>query len=360
MRAAAIAPARFPRAVVPALLLSGLGALGVSSPAIDARLAAAAPAATAPAGASIHLLPKAWQLSTYSFDGRLESAVGVVTFEAPPDYQKSFAFWTDRMKGTHRTEMIQILTTTREAAGEGLLPFHRQVARYDLEMNDRGGSMEAGPPVTNAVQSLVWEGNFDAWGNVADIKEVSGPEDRSEVDRLSFGMLNSLFPRLDGPRDLRPGESFTETSRIPMPSRLAIRGLEDLAVRMTRVFTLREVRGQEAVFDVAVTDEIDPATVSKEPRTICVLKGTGKGEAIFNLEEGAFTSARMPASITIDIEAPLRHLPSQPEGQDPGTAKNHIEMTLTLSGKVVVARLFPDKSTPIAAPPAAATTRKGN
>jgi hypothetical protein len=303
------------------------------------------------------MLPKVWQLSTYSFDGRLESSVGAVTFEAPPEYQKSFAFWTDRMKGTHRTEMIQILTTTREAADDGRLPFHRQVARYDLEMNDRGGSMEAGPPVTNAVRSLVWEGNFDAWGNVADIKEVSGPEDRTEIDRLSFSMLNSLFPRLEGPRDLRPGETFTETTRIPMPSRLVIRGLEDLAIRMTRVFTLREVRGQEAVFDVAVTEEIDPATAPTEPRTTCVLKGTGKGEAVFNLEDGTFTSGRMPASVTIDIEAPLRRLPGQPEDQDPGTAKNHIEMTLGLSGKLIVARLFPDKSTPMAAPAAAATPK---
>jgi hypothetical protein len=95
-----------------------------------------------------------------------------------------------------------------------------------------------------------------------------------------------------------------------------------------------------------------------------VLKGTGKGEVIFNLEDGAFTSGRIPASITIDIEAPLRHLPGQPEGQDPGTAKNHIEMMLTLSGKITVARLFPDRSTPMAAPPAApaaaATTPKGS
>lgn len=357
MRASAIGSTRLLPALVPFILLCGPGAMAAPAP---AKPPAAPGAATAPAAATIpattaapvHVQPRAWQLSTYSFDGRLESGIGNVTFEAPPDYQKSFAFWTDRMKGSNRTEMIQILTTTREVEAGGHLPFHRQVARYDLEMNERGGTMEAGSPVISAVQSLGWEGTLDAWGNVADIKEVTAPKDRTEIDQLSFPILNSLFPRLEGPRDMRPGETFTEVTRIPMPSRLAIRGLENLAIRMTRVYTLREVRGRDAAFDVAISDEIDPATASTDPRTTCVLKGSGKGEAIFNLDDGTFTSGRIPASITIDIEAPLRHLPGQPEGQDPGTAKNHIEMLITLSGKVTVARLFPDKSVPVPAPAA--------
>jgi len=349
VRNAILGFARIPRAAVPSFLLCALGALAAASAAPAAPGAPTTPAAAAP---PVHLAPKAWQLSTYSFEGRLESAIGAVTFEAPADYQKSFAFWTDRMKGSNRIEMIQVLTTTREAEGDGHLPFHRQVARYGLDMSQKGGTTEAGPDVIKAVQALVWEGKFDSLGNVAEIKEVAAPEDRTEVDQLSFPILDSLFPRFEGTRDLRPGETFTEVARIPMPSRLAIRGLENLAIRMTRVFTLREVRGREAVFDVAVTDEIDPATSSTEPRTTCTLKGSGKGEAVFNLDEGIFTSGTVPALITIDIEAPLRRLPDQPEGQDPGKARNHIEMRLTLSGKVLLARLFPDRSTPVAAPAA--------
>ena len=355
MRAPAVGSARIVPALVPSILLCGLGAMAAAAP---AKPPAAPGAATAPGAAAIpgaaapavHMQPKAWQMSTYSFDGRLESGIGNVTFEAPPDYQKSFAFWTDRMKGSNRTEMIQVLTTTRESGGDAHLQFHRQVSRYDLEMNDHGGTMEAGSPVVSAVQSMAWEGTLDVWGNVVDIKEVAAPQDRTEIDQLSYPILNSLFPRLEGPRDMRPGETFTEVARMPMPSRLAIRGLENLAIRMTRVFTLREVRGREAVFDVAVSDEIDPATASADPRTTCVLRGSGKGEAVFNLDDGIFTSGRIPASITIDIEAPLRHLPGQPEGQDPGTAKNHIEMLLSMSGKVTLARLFPDKSVPVPAP----------
>ena len=342
--------ARIPLAVVSPFLFCVMGAPVAAAPAA----APAAPgASTTPAAAAapVRLVPKAWQASIYSFEGRIESAIGAVTFEAPADYQKSFAFWTDRMKGSNRVEMIQVLTTTREIEG-GVLPFHRQVSRYGLEMSQRGGTTEGGPDLIKAVEALAWEGKFDAWGNVAGIKEVAAPEDRTEVDRLSFSILDNLFPRLEGTRDLRPGETFTEVSRIPMPSRLAIKGLENLAIRMTRVFTLREIRGREAVFEVAVTDEIDPATSSSEPRTTCTLKGSGKGEAVFDLDDGIFTSGSVPASITIDIEAPLRRLPEQPEGQDPGTARNHIEMRLTMSGKVNLARLFPDKSTPIPAPAA--------
>lgn len=348
MRFAIVAFARLPLAVVSSLLFSIPGALA-AAPAAAATGASTPPAAAAP---PVHLDPKAWQLSTYSFEGRLESAIGAVTFDAPADYQKSFAFWTDRMKGTDRIEMIQVLTTTREAEGDGHLPFHRQVARYGLEMSQRGGTTEAGPDLIKAVQSMAWEGKVDARGNMVEIKEVAGPESRTEVESLSFPILDSLSPRLEGTRDLRPGESFTEVARIPMPSRLAIKGLENLAIRMTRVFTLREIRGREAVFDVTVTDEIDPATSPTEPRTACTLKGSGKGEAVFNLDDGIFTSGTMPAAITIDIEAPLRRLPDQPEGQDPGTAKNHIEMRLSLSGKTTLARLFPDRSTPVAAPAA--------
>jgi hypothetical protein len=55
--------------------------------------------------------------------------------------------------------------------------------------------------------------------------------------------------------------------------------------------------------------------------------------------------------MTIDIEAPLRVLPGQPEGVDPGTAKTHLPIGLTLSGKRTVARLFDD-------PPLAASAAK--
>ena len=56
--------------------------------------------------------------------------------------------------------------------------------------------------------------------------------------------------------------------------------------------------------------------------------------------------------MTIDIEAPLRVLPGQPEGVDPGTAKTHLPIGLTLSVTRTVARLFDDA--PLAEPPAKA------
>jgi hypothetical protein len=312
-----------------------------SQPGKDAGKKAAVPAGP------VRVAATAWSRSTYEFEGRLEHGINNVTFEAPPAYQQSFTFWSNRMKGSQRTELIQTLTTTSDPAADGTLPFRRQVARYEVDMMEGGGVQAAGQPVTRAVRKLVWEGAFDASGNVASIKQVAGPEDPKSIENLSFPLLDEVFPRLGEPREMKVGDSFTETLRLPLPSHLTIRGLEKTAILRTRVFTLREVQGREAVFDVAISDAADPATPPTEPRTTCTIKGGGEGEARLSLDDGMFTSARMPSKITIDIEAPLRPLPGQPEGQDPGTAKSHIEMSLMLSGRRTLARLF-DNSAPLA------------
>jgi hypothetical protein len=44
--------------------------------------------------------------------------------------------------------------------------------------------------------------------------------------------------------------------------------------------------------------------------------------------------------MTIDIEAPLRPLPGQPEGTDPGTGKSHLALALTLFAKQAAAQMF--------------------
>src|SRR5262249_25377535 len=68
------------------------------------------------AGPAITLNPKGWKLSTYSFDGRFLTSISNVTFDAPPAYKDSFAFWTNRMKETTRTELVELLTTTHDPA----------------------------------------------------------------------------------------------------------------------------------------------------------------------------------------------------------------------------------------------------
>jgi hypothetical protein len=299
---------------------------------------------------TVRITPKVWKDATYSFEGRVETGVGNVTFEAPPAYQEGFGFWTNRMKGSSRTELIQHLTTTREPAADGLLPFRRQVSRYLIDMNDRGQAKAAGGPFMKDVLSLAWEGAFDAHGNVAGMKRIAGPENTEAIERLAFALLDQLFPRLDGGREMKTGESFTQELTMPLPSKLSIAGLETTAARLTRRYTLREVRGQEAIFDVAVIYAVDPNTPPTAPRTTCVITGGGEGEAVFDLAEGVFVRAKQPTQLVIDVEAPLRRLPDQPADLDPGTAKMHMEIGLSLSGKQKVARLFdtapPDGSQP--------------
>jgi hypothetical protein len=138
---------------------------------------------------------------------------------------------------------------------------------------------------------------------------------------------------------------------VPLPSKLSIAGLESTAAHLTRRYTLREVRGQEAIFDVAVIYAVDPTTPPTAPRTTCVITGGGEGEAVFDLTEGIFVHATQPTQLVIDVEAPLRHLPDQPADADPGTAKTHMVIGLSLSGKQKVARLF-DVAPPAGSEPA--------
>jgi len=305
------------------------------------------------APATVRIITKVWKGATYSFEGRVETGVSNVTFEAPPAYQESFGFWTNRMKGSSRTELIQHLTTTREPGADGLLPFRRQVSRYLIDMIDHGQVKAAGGPFMKDVLSLAWEGSLDASGNVTGLKRIAGPENTEALDRLAFPLLDHLFPRLDGAREITTGESFAQEMTMPLPSKLSIAGLESTAARLTRRYTLREVRGQEAVFDVALIYAVDPTTPPTAPRTTCVITGGGAGEAVFDLTEGIFVRATQPTQLVIDVEAPLRHLPDQPPDADPGTAKTHMVITLSLSGKQKVARLF-DEAPPAEARPEAA------
>lgn len=299
------------------------------------------PAAVPPAtGAAVTLTPRAWSRSAYSFEGRLESSIQDVTFVTPDAYKENFAFWANRMKGTARTELIQHVTSTRDAAESGEIPYHRQVSRYMLDLSEHGQVKTMGGQLNRDVQLLAWDGRLDPKGHVADQTRVAGPENMSEVDRLAFPLLDRILPLLDAPQPVKVGESFTVAQTLPLPSRMTVNGLEDVAARLTRVLTLKEVRGREAVFAVKASYALDPSTPPKVERTTCTIGGGGDGEAVFDLDAGFFTSARIATTMLIDIEAPLRPLPGQPEGTDPGTGKSHMVLTLNMYGKQSVVQMF--------------------
>ncbi|HET8948117.1 MAG TPA: hypothetical protein VFQ07_14160, partial [Candidatus Polarisedimenticolia bacterium] len=224
-----------------------------------------APAPAPANAAAVTLTPRVWTRSSYSFEGRLESTVQDVTFETPPAYKDSFTFWGNRMKGTERTELIQTITSTHEAEQNGNVPFHRQVTRFMVDLAEHGQTKTGGPTLSRDVQSLAWDGQLDPRGLVIEKKRVAGPEDMTEVDRLAFPLLDQVLPVLDEPRTLKPGETLTFTTTMPLPSRLTINGLEDVAARLTRVLTFKELRGRQVVFSDKATYVIDPATPSKLP-----------------------------------------------------------------------------------------------
>lgn len=297
--------------------------------------------------APIALIPKCWDRSIYNLDGRVTTMVNDVSFEAPPAYKDSFAFWTNRMKGGQRTELIQFLTTTREPAEDGSLPFHRQVSRFQVDIMEQGQIKEPAGALSQSVSDLRWEGSLDRECNLRDIALIGQPANQTEIDQLSFGLLDRLSPRLGKRRDMKPGESYTETLAFPLPQRLSIKGLDAIGVIMARTLTLKEVRADQAIFQIAVTYAGDPATPPAAPRTTCTIGGGGTGEAAFDRNDGLFVRAQMESRMTIDLEAPLRRLPDQAEDVDPGTAKSHIVLAVNISGTQVVTRLF---SEPEAAP----------
>jgi hypothetical protein len=315
-----------------------------AKPGAPAPPAATPPAAAAKAPAAQAIVnPRGYKRSIYSFDGRLETGVTDTSFDAPPAYQQSFAFWMGRMKGAQRVELIQILTTTRDPDESGAVSLRRQVSRYDLNLLEEGKIKEAATPLVQDVTSLVWEGVLDAQGNVKDMRRVAGPESTVEVDRLSFPLLDYLFPRLGASKTLEPGQSFSDTVAMPLPSRLSVKGLDATGMLMSRRYTLREVRDGTAVFDVTVAFAEDPATPPTAERTTCRISGSGKGEASFDLQDGLFVHATQQGKIILDISAPLRRLPDQPPDADPGSATTHIETSLGMSAKQTLSRLTEDE-----------------
>ena len=195
--------------------------------------------------------------------------------------------------------------------------------------------------LTKDVAALAWDGTFDAFGNVKEMKRIAG-EDTEDMKQMSYPILDYIFPRVEGPKVYKIGEGFTDTHAMMMPSRLTIHGLEDTGMVMTRQYVLKENIDGRATFDVKVTFKSDPATPPQAPRTSCTIHGGGSGTATFDVKRGVFTSTRLPVEMLIDIEAPLRRLPGTPENADPGLGQSHIDLAMILSGDQKIQRVWGD------------------
>ena len=313
------------------LLLPGLAVAGL--------LAAGPPGL--PAGASdLRLAPQAPPRSSFEFSGRIKINNRDVSFEVPPDYQESFSFWTKKMIGIVKEEKVEFITITRDTAADGSVPFRRQIPRYDLEIIKPGKHVANLPKhVRRAVISRVWEGTFDRYGNVIAMEETAGEEDES-IKELSFPFLQHLFPYVEGPMDLKVGEGFTTRTKSNLPTRLTINGLEDTGLILTRTYTLKEVGPEKAIFGMTMTYEVDPDRPPARERTTCTISGSGRGESVFDIKNSVFTSSKLSSSMTIDIEAPLRRLPTQAEDFDPGLGSTRIVLGVQMRGERTVTRLF--------------------
>lgn len=312
------------------------GAPPGATPAPAGKGASATPAPI-PAATSIRFAPQARKMSTYMLNGRFEITTRDVTFEAPPAYADGFNFWAGRMKGQRRSEVYQMQTMTQDVDPNGLMPFRRTVPRFNLEFEKQGQIYAAAGPIERDVVTLVWEGVLDSFGNLKQKRKVAG-SDNPDIGLLGIDEIDRVFPVVEGVRDLKIGEGFKEERIMPLPTRLSIAGLDALTLKITRDFTLKSIDGGLATFDVKVTYGPDPAFKPTAENTSCAISGGGAGEATFEIPRGVFLRARVPSSVHIDIEAPLRPLPGHPETEVASEGKSHIDLDITLFGQQSVVR----------------------
>lgn len=231
------------------------------------------------------------------------------------------------------------MTLTQEAREDGTVPFRRTIPRFDLELEREGKHFTPLPPIFTKVRALAWGGSLDRFGNVRQLNPETTTDD-PEIAQLAFPQLERLFPVVEAAREIRQGGGFKEKFTVPMPTRLNIVGLEAVRLQVSRDYRLSRVDGTSATFEVKTEYALDPATPPKEPRTTCVISGGGTGEMVFDAERGVFLSSSLPSAMVIEIQAPLRRLPDQPENEDPGLAKTRMDLALMLSGKQTVKRVW--------------------
>lgn len=324
-------PSRF------AIALLAAAAWSAPWPAAAATPAAPPAAAGSQAPQVLRFEPRGRRLSNYDTQIRYELSTSDITFEVPPAYRESFAFWTGRLKGQRTIELIQLLVRTQDAAEDGSIPFRRTAPRFQVETEQGGKSAEPLESQQREVAGLVWEGLLDRYGNVKEVRVVEGKES-PDFAALTLRYMQHALPGDLAPRDIRVGEGFVETFALPLPSRLHIAGLENVGVVATREYVLKEIAGDRASFQVKANYTSDPATAPTAPGTVCRVSGGGNGEATFDVRRGVFLAARMPTTMTIEIEAPLKPLPDRPDTAKGGTGRTTIVLGVHTSAEQSVKR----------------------
>ncbi len=338
---AAAGQRRLAIAAVVALFAAGF----VASFGADPVAAAPKPPATGPkaestpaAPATIRFAPRAHPLSKYEVNARYEMHFKDVTYEVPEAYRDSFAFWTGRMKGKSKFEVYQFNIQTLDAAENGSVPFTRRLPHFNLEVAEEGRTRVPFDPLEQKLRTWIWDGTLDPLGNITEIHKTAGRDDE-EFKNLALPFVESAFPVIKSAIDVSPGGGFDEERIVPLPEPPPkINGLENVRLKVTRTYRLKEVTGDLAVFDVTVTYAMDPATLITVPDTTCAISGGGSGAMTFDVRRGLFVSTHLPTIMTLDISAPLRTLPDRPETANPGNGKTHVVMNMTLDSSQIVSR----------------------
>jgi hypothetical protein len=322
-----------------ALLVISVTAAAAPGPPAGAGAPAVSPSPLPSPAGSVRFAPKAPAGSSATLDVRFELETRDVTYDVPPAYKDSFGFWTKRMKGSKRSELFQYVGVTDDPEADGAVHFRKQLARYQVDVLQGGESLTPFDQAVKDMQSLVWEGHLDRFGNVKESHLVAGRQDPEMADS-GISWVEAFFPRVEGERDLKAGDGITAVDSLPLPSQLNIQGLEKVRVLVTRVLTFRTIEGGQARFEMKTTYATDPSTKPTADGTSCVIGGNGTGDAAFDLKRGVFVASRQASTLTLDIEAPLRPLPEHPETENAGPGRSHLELGINYNGQQVVHKIL--------------------
>ena len=323
-----------------ALLVIALTAAAAPAPPPGAGTPAVSPSSSSPSPAgSVRFAPKAPSGSSATLDVRFEIETRDVTYDVPPAYRDSFGFWTNRMKGSRRSELFQYVSVTDDPGTDGAVHFRKQLARYQVDVLQGGQSLTPFDQAVKDMEGLVWEGHLDRFGNVKESHLVAGKQDPEMADS-GMSWVDAFFPRVEGEHELKAGDRITAVESVPLPSQLNIQGLEKVRVLVTRELTFKTVSGGQARFDVKTTYATDPTTKPTAAGTNCVIGGDGAGDVAFDLKRGVFVASRQASTLTLDIEAPLRPLPEHPETEKAGPGKSRLVLGITYNGQQAVHKIL--------------------
>jgi hypothetical protein len=202
----------------------------------------------------------------------------------------------EEMGGTTTTRTTLGLEQRLEAAGRDSVIFETVLAELQFDIDPRPEQL----PDLKPLEGLRFRSVATPSGRIyrVELEGISGAVAAPLRDQVESWLRELGFPALPtGPS--RPGDSWTDTTRVPLALLLGVQGsAEAVEVRTTRFRELQESdRGPVALLEVMSewTGAADPQAPG------IVVTGSSEQTVRFAIDEGRFVDSRGNSSIRVEI-----------------------------------------------------------